>query len=805
MRKVASEEINSIEGLRKVYTNPDRDREAVLRVFHVQNAWWATHFLLRKFNIDNRDNLVGTDFGNWVRHKRPERRNGKPVLNGKTWRTQHDPWRGISRTAFGVDYLKEYRMKTSSEREDPLQRDVKMMELNCLDSDENPLGTYDVYVQRLAVYIQHKDSAPAVPTDMDIENPYNEADSFRSKGVRHKDSYIPILETLDNGNAIIIFENSQSGSIEDTLISAREAWESRWRRLPFYLAYESHDISNDDHMAVECMKMILQDVFKSLVESWDAFLDVCYNHVSLLEDKIYEQPADESRAPELWTNSSQWLKVEKLMLIHMDIVKELRGYLSELSDDDEVDPNWLESSPSDFERLSNLVQEDLIKPTTSLADLMYKSVGIRDSRHSLQLGTSMWRLSWITFIFLPLTFMVGFFGMNVDTFAGDPSIKWYFVAAVPFMLLILIFWFFIKHMLARRRQTPYQRGIYEHFFHDLATKYPTLWTRAGPRSFISGVNFIDRVKWRLITSWAAPNKTIRMGPNDGEDDPEDGLGSWSRLKRYLIRRWTADIRVANQASLDNLSDSLLEQGGDASADDIGFQSSDMVLDGLGVATELLALPGAAPESRNANGMLPGNYLRVPARRPPRSVERSRAQPHPRPRPVSNAESSKSAGTGSNSEIMVEEQEPGWLRRASEEIGREQKLKKEKGQKDKQKDTDLQRSRTRGTDIRSSVERRSQELISARQSADAERKSQSRSPGLASRPSSSPGTTTRERAESEKRPTNLSPVPPFRFIERPESTPSRIAGSERESLDLSPRTPSRPGDKADGKGSESHST
>lgn len=55
---------------------------------------------------------------------------------------------------------------------------------------------------------------------------------------------------------------------------------------------------------------------------------------------------------------------------------------------------------------------------------MYKSVEIRDSRYSLQLGRSMWRLSWITFIFLPGTFLVGFFGMNVDTFKDDPSIKW---------------------------------------------------------------------------------------------------------------------------------------------------------------------------------------------------------------------------------------------------------------------------------------------------------------------------------------------------------------------------------------------
>ena len=92
MRKVTAQEINNIEGLRKIYTNPDHGNEAVLRVFHVQNASWATHFLLRKFNISARDDLVGTDFGHYVQNKHRQRR-GKPLLTGKSWKTTHDPVR----------------------------------------------------------------------------------------------------------------------------------------------------------------------------------------------------------------------------------------------------------------------------------------------------------------------------------------------------------------------------------------------------------------------------------------------------------------------------------------------------------------------------------------------------------------------------------------------------------------------------------------------------------------------------------------------------------------------------------------
>ena len=37
-----------------------------------------------------------------------------------------------------------------------------------------------------------------------------------------------LLNIAMSGNAIVIFENSLSGSIEDTMIPARQRWESRW-------------------------------------------------------------------------------------------------------------------------------------------------------------------------------------------------------------------------------------------------------------------------------------------------------------------------------------------------------------------------------------------------------------------------------------------------------------------------------------------------------------------------------------------------------------------------------------------------
>lgn len=46
--------------------------------------------------------------------------------------------------------------------------------------------------------------------------------------------------------------------------------------------------------------------------------------------------------------------------------------------------------------------------------------------------------------------------MNVDIFESDPNVKYYFASAVPMMIVVLVGWYFIKHFLARRRQTVRQ-------------------------------------------------------------------------------------------------------------------------------------------------------------------------------------------------------------------------------------------------------------------------------------------------------------------------------------------------------------
>lgn len=133
----------------------------------MQNAAWATHFLLRKFNINNRDDLIGTDFGKYVKYKRPESRGGKPFTSGKTWKTVRDPWRGISRTSFGLDYFKPMKVSRDSGVEVRKDWTGKMMELSCYDDNDNPIYGYDGERKSSGL---HADRADSIPLSVCSEN-----------------------------------------------------------------------------------------------------------------------------------------------------------------------------------------------------------------------------------------------------------------------------------------------------------------------------------------------------------------------------------------------------------------------------------------------------------------------------------------------------------------------------------------------------------------------------------------------------------------------------------------------------------
>jgi hypothetical protein len=104
--------------------------------------------LLKKYHIDDREELVGTKFGRWAQYEKPQIRARKPVMKGKTWPPQRDPWRMVARTAFGIDYLKHFPTKRENTRKSKNEDELsfKLMELNRY----NEIGMFNC---RLLMYI----------------------------------------------------------------------------------------------------------------------------------------------------------------------------------------------------------------------------------------------------------------------------------------------------------------------------------------------------------------------------------------------------------------------------------------------------------------------------------------------------------------------------------------------------------------------------------------------------------------------------------------------------------------------------
>ena len=197
-------------------------------------------------------------------------------------------------------------------------------------SDNRPTYGHDVYLQRLCCYIQLK--APKSEDPMEsvngVPSPYQQDTSGHVEGQERDQNFLDFSK-INNGNAIIIFDDSQTCSSADCLMPSRKEGEDHWCHLPFSVKWEMgvQAEATDKELTMACARVVLNDIFKALTSSWQGFLRLGQVHIAILEDKVYERPNDETHAAELWSNSAHWLKVEKVATHHTRVVAEMQVYL----------------------------------------------------------------------------------------------------------------------------------------------------------------------------------------------------------------------------------------------------------------------------------------------------------------------------------------------------------------------------------------------------------------------------------------------------------------------------------------------
>ena len=367
---------------------------------YIQDDLESLRHIHEKFQIRFARHRHKTDFLEWSSGNFEEDTQQQAARQTDFWRPTDDRTYEIVRTAFGLEYLVPQPLASYSTSENEGNSKASGIKSSKMIQTMPEYG-----LQRLSVYIQ-----------------LNKAEDLAVQlGLLPKDR--PSF-TLDN--SVIVCDSMYKGVPTGELISGSGAWQH---------LYDDHEVADTSNLSA-----VIQLIFDSIAGKWSAYVLSMNNHIAALEEIIYDQPADDSRAPVLWSISKQLLQAERLMKFHVLLMENVQRDLTNLTGNTKH-PDWLGQNLTEFSRLSSEIEEMLKKPVANMVDLvshglltdleranswlqMYKSISIRDARQSLELNTSMWRLSWITFIFLPLTFLAGVFGMNVSELTSNPPLKW---------------------------------------------------------------------------------------------------------------------------------------------------------------------------------------------------------------------------------------------------------------------------------------------------------------------------------------------------------------------------------------------
>jgi hypothetical protein len=387
-----------------------------LRMIHICNDEESLSSLSSNFGINSSTKESGEKtFFEWMHERRTSRRSvGKTIK----WHPAYDAARSLICAAFAVDFGQPVVSSNSESRKAEFK--AAASRVNLVESQHK---------HRVAVYMQRSSTSKI---------PGARTTPFTS-GHKSLPGYAAVP-------TVIICEYSSPG-VGDIV-------------SPQPLLGLGVSGSDTPETVARAIEDIVSHTSDEILRVWHTQIKLLHEPHAELEDFIWSQPDNPSRAGEVWLMSQRLQAMLKYINRHTNLMRSVQEDFRAFAERDE-EQYWLSPVIEEFRQLSDTILDDYVEPLQHMIDLMYKSVTIRDSRHSLELNTSLWRLSWITFVFLPLTFLSGFFGMNVDTFHHDPSIKWYFVSAVPLFIVVIGFLYSIRKFLPMSRRLDYSKARLE--------------------------------------------------------------------------------------------------------------------------------------------------------------------------------------------------------------------------------------------------------------------------------------------------------------------------------------------------------
>lgn len=231
----------------------------------------------------------------------------------------------------------------------------------------------EFYRKRLSIYIQHKRSNHLQQPRPDRVKKEDTINSAQGHDIHTEKSDVPgmqhIQDAISSENSILI--------VEKTLASGNPIFqgEDQWKRLWTDSEIALFPPGERDHIAaLELLQAIVRFSLNKIVSDWRGYIKVMDSHISLLEERIYDRPEDDSQAKELWRTSKQLLDMEKLLISQTFLIKVVQDNFINPGGLETGDKDWLKDLLTDFEELRNDIQEDLIKAVTQMVDLVSSSL-----------------------------------------------------------------------------------------------------------------------------------------------------------------------------------------------------------------------------------------------------------------------------------------------------------------------------------------------------------------------------------------------------------------------------------------------
>ncbi|OAF98488.1 ankyrin, partial [Paraphaeosphaeria sporulosa] len=142
-------------------------------------------------------------------------------------------------------------------------------------------------------------------------------------------------------------------------------------------------------------------------------------------------------------DAQEWAKLRKALRTQVQAVRDfIRDYCRY------CEQEYSKTMRLPIDQFDTDVNEKINQLDQTVKDLLqfeFAWVSINEAHRSTSIATSMKRLSWITFIFLPAMFTSSLFGMNVDILQSNPDWRWYLLFSGGCLILTVLVWLLSRH------------------------------------------------------------------------------------------------------------------------------------------------------------------------------------------------------------------------------------------------------------------------------------------------------------------------------------------------------------------------